>query len=67
LKKIKIMGAILVLPAKQHCQFSLFGPFLHGLDWQCCLAGSFKTVLRILISSIAMDAYYSFEVKNIEI
>jgi hypothetical protein len=24
LKKIKILGAILELPTKQHCQFSLF-------------------------------------------
>jgi hypothetical protein len=31
-----------------------------GLNWQWCLAG------RILISSIAMGADYSFEVKNIE-
>ena len=28
LKKIKILGAVLELPAKQHCQFSPFGPFL---------------------------------------
>jgi hypothetical protein len=27
-KKIKILGAVLVLPAKQHCQFSLFDPFV---------------------------------------
>ena len=39
----------------------------NGLDWQCCLAGSSKTAPRILISSIAMDADYSFDVKNIEI
>ena len=30
-----------------------------GLDWQCCLAGSSK--------SITIGANYSFEVKNIEI
>ena len=63
-KKIKLLGAVLELPAKQHCQFSLFtrqenGP--NGLNWQCCLAGSFKTALRILIFSMAMDADYSFE------
>jgi hypothetical protein len=27
-EKIKILGAVLELPAKQHCQFSSFGPFL---------------------------------------
>ena len=40
---------------------------LNWLDWQCCLAGSSKTDPRILIFSIAMVAYYSFEVKSIEI
>jgi hypothetical protein len=41
LKKIKILGAVLELPAKQHRQLSLFGPIfeLNGLDWHCCLAG----------------------------
>jgi hypothetical protein len=28
LKKIKTFGAVLELPAKQHCPFSPFGPFL---------------------------------------
>ena len=28
LKNIKTLGAFMELPAKQHCQFSLFGPFL---------------------------------------
>ena len=37
------------------------------LDWQCCLAGSSKTAPRILIFSIAIDANYSYEVKNSEI
>ena len=50
-KKIKILGAVLELPAKQHCQSSPFtskiGP--NGLNWQCCLAGSSKTAPRILI------------------
>jgi hypothetical protein len=27
IEKIKIVGAILALPAKQHCQFSPFGQF----------------------------------------
>ena len=37
------------------------------LDWQCCLAVSSKTAPRILIFSIAIDANYSYEVKNSEI
>ena len=28
IEKIKILGAVFELPAKQHCQFSPFGPFL---------------------------------------
>ena len=69
IEKIKILGAVLELPAKKHCQFSPFGPTseVNGLDWQCCLAGSSKTAPRILIFSIAKGADYSFEVKNIEI
>ena len=57
------------LPAKQHCQFSPFGPTseVNGLDWQCCLAGSFKTAPRILIFSIGIGANYSYEMKNSEI
>ena len=69
IEKIKILGAVLELPANQHCQFSPFtsknGP--NGLNWQCCIAGSSKTAPRILIFSIATDANYSFEVKNIEV
>jgi hypothetical protein len=39
IEKIKILGAVLELPAKQHCQFSPFGPIfeVNGLDWQCYL------------------------------
>jgi hypothetical protein len=35
IEKIKILGAVLELPAKQHCQFSPFGPIfeVNGLDW----------------------------------
>jgi hypothetical protein len=29
IEKIKIMGAVLELPATQHCQFSPFGPNIH--------------------------------------
>ncbi len=69
IEKIKILGAVLELPAKQHCQFSPFGPIseVNGLDWQCYLAGSSKTAPRILIFSVAIGANYSYEVKNSEI
>ena len=62
IEKIKIMGAILELLAKKHCQFSPFGPIfeVNGLDWQCCLAGSSKTAPRIWIFSIATGANYSY-------
>ena len=69
IEKIKILGAVLELLAKLHCQFSPFGLFLrylNGLDWQCCFAGSSKTAPRILIFSIAMSADYSFELISIE-
>ncbi len=68
IEKIKILGAVLELPAKQHCQFSPFGPIfeVNGLDWQCYLAGSSKTAPRILIFSIAIGADYSYEVKTVE-
>ena len=62
IEKIKRLGAVLELPAKQHCQFSPFGPFfeVNGLDWQCCLTGSSKKAPRILIFSVATDADYQF-------
>ena len=68
IEKIKILGAVLELPAKQHCQFSPFGPFfeVNGLDWQCYLAGCSKMAPRILIFSMAMGADYSFELISIE-
>ena len=66
IEKIKILGAVLELPAKQHCHFSPFGPLyeVNGLDWQCYLAGSSKTAPRILIFSIAIGADYSFDIKS---
>ena len=69
IEKIRILGAVLELPAKQHCQFSPFGPNfeVNGLDWHCCLVGSSKTAPRILIFSIAIGTDYSYEVKNSEI
>ena len=57
IEKIKILGAVLELLAKQHCQFSQSTK--KWAKWaelavQCCLAGSSKTAPRILILSIAM-------------
>ena len=36
IERNKILGAVLELPAKQHCQFSPFGPIfvVNGRDWQ---------------------------------
>ena len=63
IEKIKILGAVLELPAQQQCQSSPFtskiGP--NGLNWQCCLAGSSKTAPSILIFSMAVGDDYSFE------
>ena len=52
IEKIKILGAVLELPAKQYCRFG-------------CLADSSKTAPRILIFSIAMDPDNSLYVKFI--
>ena len=69
IEKIKILGTVLELPAKQHCQFSPFGQIFeaNGLDWQCYFAGSSKMVPRILIFSIAIGADYTYAMKNSEI
>ena len=66
IEKIKILGSVLELPAKQHCQFSPFGPLheVNGLDWQCYLAGSSKMAPRILTLSIAIGVNYSFDIKS---
>ena len=65
-KKIKILGAVLELPAKQHCQSS---PFTSKLGQIGQIAGSSKRAPkrapRILIFYIAMDADNSFYVKFI--
>ena len=64
LKKSIFWGAILELPAKQHCQFQpKNGP--NGLNWQCFLAVSSITAPRILISLMTMVAD-SFELISIE-
>ena len=62
IEKIKILGAVLELPAKQSIYLKI-GP--NWPNWQCCLAGSSKTAPRILIFSIAMGADCSFYVKSI--
>ena len=69
IEKIKILRAVLELPAKQHCQFSPLGPLyeVNGLDWQCYLAGSSKTAPRILIFSIFLSAKPSIQLKSIAI
>ena len=61
-EKIEILEAVFELPAKQHCQSSPFATKLgkNGLNWQCYLAGSFKTAPKISIFSIAMGAKPSF-------
>ena len=68
IEKIKILGAVLEQPVKQHCHLVIElenGP--NGINWKCCLSGSSITATRILIFSIAMSADCSFEVENIEI
>ena len=68
IEKMKILGALLELPAKEHCQSSPFTSKLGQLAKsavQCCLAASSKTAARILIFSIAMGAEYSSYVKFI--
>ena len=69
IEKIKNPGAVLELPAKQHYQFSPFGPIfeVNRQDWKCYLAGSSKTAPGILIFLIAIGANYPYEVKNSEI
>ena len=56
IEKIQILGAVLELPARQHCQSS---PFTY--KW----AKLAKTASRILISLIAVDAECSFYVQSI--
>ena len=63
IEQIKILRAVLELPAKQHCQFSPFGSFSW---WISFLAGSSKTAPRVLIFSMAIGAENSFELISIE-
>ena len=54
IEKIKIMGAVLQLPGKKHCQFSQFGPFSR-LNWQCCLVGTVKLAIKELLNKEQID------------
>ena len=69
IEKIKILGAVLELPAKQHCQSSPFtsknGP--NGLNWQFLFSWQLQKGPRILIFSIAMGAKPLFKLKSIAI
>ena len=61
IEKIKILGAVLELPAKQHCQSSQeIGPNWPNRHY--CLAGSSKKAPKILIFCVD----YSFYVKTIK-
>jgi hypothetical protein len=47
-EKIKILGAVLELPAKQLPIQPILPNFLvSGPNWQCCLTGSFKTAQNV--------------------
>ena len=69
IEKIKILGAVLELPAKQHSQFGLSTKKMGQMGWisrqQCYLAGSSEAP-KILIFSMAMGADYSFKLISIE-
>ena len=67
IEKIKNLGAVLELPAKQHFSALPIWPNfeVNGLDWQCCLAVSSKTAPRILIFSIVLGVEYLSYVKSI--
>ena len=68
IEKIKIMGAVLELPAKQHCQFGPFTKKSGKMGWigsAVYLAGSHKTAPRYFIFSTAMGPEYSYNVKSI--
>ena len=60
IEKIKIMGAVLELPAKQHCQVSVFTYNMGQIGSAVQLVHSSKTAPRILILSIAMGAKHLY-------
>ena len=63
IEKIKILEAVVELPAKQHCQSSPLTSKLGRID-QIGSAGSSKTAPRIFIFSIAVGAEYLSYVKS---
>ena len=64
IEKIKILGAVLETALPIQPIWPIFA--VNRLNWQCCLAGSTKTVPMILIFSMTMGADYSFELISIE-
>ena len=48
IEKIKILGPVLELPARQHYQFSSFMYLKNWPNWRCCLSSSSKTAPRII-------------------
>ena len=66
IEEIKMLEAVLELPAAPSIQpfWPIFA--VNGLDWLSFLASSSKTASRILIFSIDMGADYSFELNIIE-
>ena len=59
MEKIKILGAVLELPTKKHCQSSPFTTNMGQMGWigsMYCLSGSSKMAPRILIVPVAMGA-----------
>ena len=67
IEKIKILGVVLELQAKQALSIWPIWPNfeVNELDWQCCLAGSSKTAPRIFIFLIVLVAEYLSYVKSI--
>ena len=59
-EKIKILEAVLELPAKPiYQEIGQNGP-----NWPCCLAGSSKMAHRILIFTTAMGASILYEINS---
>ena len=68
-EKIKILGAVLELPANLALPIWLIHQEIgqNGLNWQFVLAGSSKTAPRILFFSFVLGAEYFSFVKSIAI
>ena len=66
IEKIKILEAVLELPAKQHSQFGQFGPFLGILAALAVLSSwKFQNSPKDFDFLIAIGANYSFELNSI--